>query len=60
MAVLFLRNSDYDRYNRLLVECRKDFANKNNKNPADLQAMMDVMRQVPNKEKKPNPKTPIK
>ena len=57
IAVLFLWNSTYDRYNSLLVEYRKDFANKSNKYPADLQAMMDVMRQVPNKKKKPNPKT---
>ena len=60
IAVLFLRNSNYERYNSMLVEYRKDFANKCNKYPADLQAMMDVMRQVPIKKKKPAPKTPTK
>ena len=60
IAVLFLRNSNYERYNSMLVEYRKDFANKCNKYPANLQAMMDVMRQVPIKKKKPPPKTPPK
>ena len=60
IAVLFLRNSNYERYNSMLVEYRKDFANKCNKYPADLQAMMDVMRQVPVKKKKTSLKTPTK
>ena len=60
IAVLFLRNSNYEKYNSMLVEYRKDFANKCNKYPANLQAMMDVMRQVPIKKKKAAPKTPTK
>ena len=60
IAVLFLRNSNYEKYKSMLVKYREDFANKCNKYPADLQAMMDVMRQVPIKKKKAAPKTPKK
>ena len=56
IAVLFLRNSNYDHYRYLLVEYRKGFANKDNTYTADLQSMIDVMRQVPSKRVKPNPK----
>lgn len=55
VAALFLRNTSQDRFDELLIDCRKAFANKELKYPADLGAMMDVMRQQPIKKKK-NPK----
>ena len=53
IAVLFLRNSDYATYNELLVDYRKNFANKQNFYPKSLKDMVDVMRQVTPKKKKP-------
>ena len=52
IAVLFLRNSDYSTYNKLLVDYRKNFANKLNLYPESLEDMVDVMRQVIPKKKK--------
>ena len=46
IAVLFLRNSDYATYNELLIDYRKNFANKQNFYPKSLEDMVDVMRQV--------------
>lgn len=56
IAVLFLRNSKHDRYNKLLVEFRKTYANKECKYPQNITDMIDVMRQQPEKKKPRSPK----
>ena len=59
MAVLFLRNASYEKYNKLLVKYRKAYANNDCRYPDMIQKMMDVMRQVQVKKKrtqKPNNK----
>ena len=43
-AALFLRNSNYVRYNDLMIKHRKAYANNTNQYPANLLKMMDVMR----------------
>ena len=53
IAVLFLRNADYGTYNKLMVEYRKSYANKYDTYPKSLKDVVDVMRQVQPKPKKP-------
>ena len=55
IAVLFLRNAEHGRYNELLIDYRKAFANKECKYPQNITDMIDVMRQQPGK-RKPRPK----
>ena len=52
LAMLFLRNVDKDRFGDMLVDYRKEFANKENKYPQSVANMMDVMRQQPEKRRK--------
>ena len=60
IAILFLRNSESGRFNEMLIDYRKDYANGISKYPKDLQAMVDVMRQQPEKKKKVIAKVPVK
>ena len=43
MAVLLLRNYDEERFGEIMVDYRKSFANNDNKYPASVPDMMDVM-----------------
>lgn len=54
LSVLFLRNADYATYNKLLLECRKSYANKIDIYPKCLEGIIDVMRQVTPKKRKSN------
>ena len=44
IAVLFLRNAEYGRYNELMVDFWKAYVNKECKYPKDITDMIDVMR----------------
>ena len=44
MPVLFLRNANYDKCNKLLIEYQKAYTNNDCWYPETLQGMMDVMR----------------
>ena len=55
LAMLFLRNTDKERFGDMLVDFRKSYANKDNKYPQSVADMMDVMRQQPEKQRKPKP-----
>jgi len=44
MAILFLRNSDEERFWEMMIEYRKLCANKDNKYPSSIPDMMNVMR----------------
>ena len=52
-AILFLRNAESTQFGDLLIDYRKEFANNIDKYPADLQTMVDVMRQQPKRKQKP-------
>ena len=53
LAILFLQNVNHSTYNELLVEYRKSFRNLRNIYPKSLEDVVDVMRQVTPKKKKP-------
>ena len=52
-SILFLRNAESARFGDLLVDYRKEYANNIDKYPEDLQTMVDVMWQQPEKKCKP-------
>ena len=57
VAVLFLRNSDPDRYGELLTDYRRQYANDFDVYPKTLEGVINVMRQMPPKKKKSQPKS---
>ena len=52
-VVLFLQNADTSRFGEMLVDFRKQLANNKDNYPADIQTMVDVMRQQPERKKRP-------
>ena len=58
MATLLLRNANYNRFRDLLLEYSNAYAGKEVKDTDNLQTMMDVMRQQPQKKKRKD--SPIK
>ena len=54
VAVLFLHNADHVRYGELLTDYRRQYANDFDIYPKTLEAVIDVMRQMPAKRKKPS------
>ena len=57
ISVLFLRNSNHQRFSSMMLEFRKGYANNDDRYPKSLLSMMDVMRQQP-EIKKPRPTLP--
>ena len=60
MAILFLRNAKQSCFGEMLVEYRKAFANKEDIYPKTIPDMVDVVRKIPEKKRKQNPKPPGK
>ena len=51
ISVLFLRNSNHQRFSSMMLEFRKNYANNDDRYPKNLLSMMDVMRQQPEPKK---------
>ena len=52
LAALFLRNSDTGSYGNLVFKYREAYAGNEDKYPADVKTMLDIMRSQPKKNKK--------
>ena len=55
-VIHILRSADPTRFGDLLLDYRKEYANNIEKYPADLQTMVDVLRQQPEKRRKTSDK----
>ena len=57
---MFLRNSDHAHYGELLTDYRRQFANDFDIYPKTLEGIINVMRQMPAKRKKPTKNKKVK
>ena len=55
MKVLFLINAKNDMFGDMVVDYEKLHANENNRYPQLVPDMMDIVRQHPEKKRKPKP-----
>ena len=54
MVVLFLQNSDQERFGQMMLEYRLEYGNKQYKFPLNIETMLDVMQQQPAKKRNPS------